>query len=245
MSLKKSMTYNMEKFSKILEASGNVHQKGTPFSNGHRSRTYGDGFLLGRHQMIDVDEVIFDDSGNIFGIIENKFQQPRPGSKLKNIITENTSQKSALLKLCSSLDGFLFVNIESEKSYYYFKSNQYSKIYPEREFLNGLKDKNLHRVKTDNGIFIEFRMSGDDVILKSVNLRNHPELINTAKAISSKLNLPLLQIEDSGPTIKFTYNGKYIDEVKSVLFPENSSPDERIELQQKWESIYKRMNLFE
>lgn len=235
----------MNKFSLIEESQSNIYQLGTPFSNGHRSRKNGDGFLLDRHLMIDIDEFIYAPDGSIFGVVENKKQQPGPDSRLRNIITERTSQKSALLELCKQLRCHLFVFIENEKKYYYFKNETPLKIYTQEEFQKGFTEKNLLRQKTDNKIFIEFRIEYNKVQLKSIDLRNDNQFFQLASSISSKLNIPLVEVNDEGDTIKFRCNGRFIDEVPSVLKPENKIGDFRRILEDEWESIYKKMNLFD
>jgi hypothetical protein len=64
--------YIMKKFTLIQEEAGErVHGGGNPFSNGHRSRDKGNGFLK-NHFMLDLDEIIYDDSNNIIAIVEKK-----------------------------------------------------------------------------------------------------------------------------------------------------------------------------
>ena len=102
---------------KFTEAQGNVYQLGTPFSNGHRSRSNKNGFLFDQNLMIDIDEVLIDENDQVYAIIENKKQQPNPGSKLKNILTQVTIQKLGLLELAKQLGRYVFVHIENESKY--------------------------------------------------------------------------------------------------------------------------------
>lgn len=238
----------MKKISEIIrENLGNVYQKGTPFSNGHRSRTGGDGFLFDRHNMIDVDELILDASGEIWAVLENKKQTPSATSKLLNILTTKTNQKLALIDLCSRLNCHFFVQIELENKYHLMQGESVKKTFTKEKFNSTIIERNFTRVKTDNLIFLEFRSDGNNIKFVAVVTRiafANDEVKKFGKRISSTLNVPNVEVDDSGEFIKFNLNGTFIGKVKSVLNPFSVDSELRQKLEKGWCWIYKQMNIF-
>jgi hypothetical protein len=230
---------------KINENLGNIYQKGTPFSNGHRSRSNKDGFLLDRHLMIDIDEVILRPNGDIWAIIENKKQQPGPKSKLKNILTTTTNQKLALLELVNRLNCSLFVNIENEKNYYYLTDLTNYKVFKSDVFNKTVSSRGYNVVKTDNQLFIEFRRVGNTISFTCVVSRNSNSIIfNLASKISKLINVVHIDVDDLGSTIDFSIGMNMVGQLKSILNPEYCTPPERIRMEDEWEKLYKKMNVF-
>jgi len=230
---------------KINENLGNIYQEGTPFSNGHRSRTNKDGFLLDRHLMIDIDEVILRTNGDIWAIVENKKQQPGPTSKLKNILTTKTNQKLALLELSNKLNCSLFVNIENEENYYYLTDLTNYKVFKSDVFNKTVSDRGYNVVKTDNQLFIEFRRFGNNISFTCVVSRNSNSVIfNLANKISELISGIHIDVDDLGDTIDFSIGMNLIGRVPSILEPQSCSPQERIRMENGWEDLYKKMNVF-
>lgn len=238
----------MKKFSNIVnEAMGNVYQIGTPFSNGHRSRKNGDGFLFDQHLMIDIDQVIFNPDRSIWAIVENKKQLPGPSSKLKNILTTTTVQKNALLELTKRLNCHFFVYVELDKSYHLIQDLVNIKTFKEENFNRTKLERNYLTLDTDNKIFVEFRNVSNNIDFKSVDTRisnTHPLVRNTAKSISRYLDVPNIEVDDSGESIDFYLNGVLNGSVDSVLNPKLIDHNLRTKLEIEWESIYKKMNIF-
>jgi len=237
----------MKKFSQILENIGNVYQEGTPFSNGHRSRRNRDGFLLDRHNMIDIDEVIFDDTGKIWAILENKKRTPGPQSKLPNILTTTTTQKLALTELCKLLDCHFFVQLELENKYHLIDNLSVKTTYSKQKFEDTIKERNYTRLKSDNLIFVEFRVYSSNINFKAIVTRvseSSPEIKNLAKSISNSLGVTNVEVDDSGDFIKFFSNGKFIGRVKSILDPTSLTPNMREYIEKGWVWIYKQMGIF-
>ncbi len=230
---------------KINENLGNIYQKGTPFSNGHRSRSNKDGFLLDRHLMIDIDEVILRPNGDIWSIIENKKQQPGPKSKLKNILTTTTNQKLALLELVNRLNCSLFVNIENEKNYYYLTDLTNYKVFKSDVFNKTVSSRGYNVVKTDNQLFIEFRRFGNTISFTCVVSRNSNSIIfNLASKISKLINVVHIDVDDVGSTIDFSIGVNMVGQVKSILNPQYCTPQERIKMENQWEDLYKTIGIF-
>ena len=227
---------------KFTESQSNVWQVGTPFSNGHRSRTNKDGFLFDQNLMIDIDELIIDQNDKVYAIVENKAQQPKLGSKLKNILTQVTIQKLGLLELGKKLESYVFVHIKNEAKYFLLLNNTETKVFEDDKFNNAIVNRNYRRINTDNIIFLEFRRN---MQLKALVLRNNNDelVFSIANNICQKLSIPLLEVNDIGKTITFKLNGRYMGEVPSVLYPSNLSDAAREAHQEAWEEIYQKMNL--
>jgi len=227
---------------KFTEAESNVYQLGTPFSNGHRSRTNKNGFLFDHNLMIDIDEIILDENNQVYAIIENKKQQPGPESKLKNILTQVTIQKLGLLELSKQLGRYVFVHIENESKYYQLLDRTKTRIFEAPKFDETLQTRNYQRINTDNKIFLEFR---SNMQLKALVLRNNDDELTfrIVRDMCQKLSLPLVEVDDTGRTIVFSLNGRKIGEVPSVLQPDRLSDISRESYEDSWEEIYQKMNL--
>jgi hypothetical protein len=238
----------MKKFSNLIfEAAGNVYQIGTPFSNGHRSRKNGDGFLFDQHLMIDIDQIIFNPDGSIWAIVENKKQLPGPSSKLKNILTTTTFQKMALLELSKRLNCHFFVYVELDKSYHLIKDLSGKKTFTEENFNKTKSERNYSILDTDNKIFVEFRNKSNNITFISIDTRigDSDSLVkNTSKNISQTLNVPNIEIDDSGEYIEFYINGVLNGRVESVLNPKTIESNLKSRLEIEWELIYKKMGIF-
>lgn len=238
----------MKKFSNLTnEAMGNVYQTGTPFSNGHRSRKNGDGFLFDQHLMIDIDQVIFNPDRSIWAIVENKKQLPGPNSKLKNILTTTTFQKTALLELTKRLNCHFFVYVELDKSYHLINDLKNFKTFTEENFNKTKSERNYFTLDTDNKIFVEFRNISNNIDFKSIDTRisnTHPLVKNVAKVISRSLGVPNIEVDDSGESIEFYLNGVLNGRVDSILNPKVIDDNLRTKLEIEWESIYKKMGIF-
>jgi hypothetical protein len=238
----------MKKFSNLIfEAAGNVYQIGTPFSNGHRSRKNGDGFLFDQHLMIDIDQIIFNPDGSIWAIVENKKQLPGPSSKLKNILTTTTFQKMALLELSKRLNCHFFVYVELDKSYHLIKDLSGKKTFTEENFNKTKSERNYSILDTDNKIFVEFRNKSNNITFISIDTRigDSDSLVkNTSKNISQTLNVPNIEIDDSGEYIEFYINGVLNGRVESVLNPKTIESNLKARLEIEWELIYKKMGIF-
>lgn len=239
----------INKFSKILENRGNIYQKGTPFSNGHRSRTNGDGFLLDKHLMIDIDKIIVDTNDKIVGIIEKKVQLPGSESQFKNILDPAVTnpQKLGLLELSKRLNCKLFVYVEKLEKYFLLKQDFSTREFTEVIMNQSLAEKNLRIINTDNIIFIEFRKFGRTIVVKGIAERADSNLIlyNFINQISTACgNVPIFQVNDSGDEITFRIKGKLIGKVKSVLYPKSVDNVLRMKLENDWENIYRQLNLW-
>lgn len=240
----------INKFSKILEAKGNIYQVGTPFSNGHRSRKNKDGFLLDHHLMIDIDKLVVDKNDRIVGIIEKKAQLPGPGSPFKNILDKNvySPQKMALLELTKRLGCKLFIQVESELSYYLLKQDFSFKKYEESIMDKSIKDNSYNVIETDNLIFIEFRYQYGRVLIKAIAERV-PSNVITFKYLNQISEacggIFTFQVDDSSRVITFRKSGKLIGSVDSVLYPKNIDDLQRVKLENQWEEIYKKMDLWD
>lgn len=239
----------MKKFTKMLENVGNVYQKGTPFSNGHRSKTNKNGFLEDRHLMIDIDAIIVDSSDKIISIVEKKKQTPGKDSKLKNILDPNivTSQKIALLELCRILDCKLYVHIENEKNYYLLKSDFSTKVFTEQVIKNAMKEKGLRLIETDNIIFLEFRQNYRRVQFKGIFERaGSSEILYKYMDQISQVcgQIPTVQVDDTMKEIQFRVKGKLIGTVPSVLYPQYADDVNRLNLENKWSDIWKSLGLW-
>lgn len=236
----------MKKFSIIQEASNRFYGGGNPFSNGHRSRKNGDGFLESFHYMVDIDQIIYDDSGKIIAIVEEKYKAE---SRLGNILEQSTIQKGLLLHLCQIIDCKLFVKITSTDKFYRILNNTDSKEYSSESF-----EKAREKYKTydsDDMIYIEYRKQGGNYTIKSI-VKRLEDNINVNLILSelvSKLNVPLIKVDDLGETIKFYKSngpgGKFIDEVDSILQPITiSDVTYRKNIEDKWEEIYKKLGIW-
>lgn len=241
----------MKKFSDINEAVGRVHDKGNPFSNGHRSRVKKDGFLMNYHYMIDIDEIIYDKSGKIIALVEEKYQPDYKmgSSKTVNILEDYTIQKDFLLYLCDILQCKLFVRIKRDNLYYRILNDNKSKEYS-GELFEESKKKYLS-YNSDNMIYIEFRKLYSSYKITAV-VKRLEDNINVNLILSelvSKLNVPLVKVGDSGDTIKFYKSsgpgGEFVDEVESILYPKIITDEHRIEIEDKWEEIYRKLGIWE
>lgn len=252
----------MKKFSKIIENQGNVFQKGTPFSNGHRSRTKKNGFLMGHHLMIDIDGLVVDSSDNIVAIIENKKQIPGEKSEFKNILDPNirTPQKLALLELCRLLNCKLYVNIEKDKTYHLLKPDFSTIPYTDEVINKTMKEKGLNMINSDNIIFLEFRLdpkatfravferTGSNTILypyisqilKVCGSAQHVQVDDQYDAKSERFIVPISQAK-----ITFRIKGQIQGVVQSVLFPQYVDEITRGNLQNKWEEIWRNLSLWD
>ena len=129
----------MNKFTLIQEeASKRIYGGGNPFSNGHRVKDRGDGFMAANekglgHFMLDLDEIIYDDSNNIIAIIEKKYKAE--SAKLGNILKGPTLQKGLLLQVAKILGCKFFVNITSEEKFYRIDSLTEAKEFSKESFV--------------------------------------------------------------------------------------------------------------
>lgn len=237
------------KFTKILESGRNVYQKGTPFSNGHRSRKNKNGFLLGKHLMIDIDGLIVDKDDKIVGIVERKKQIPKADSEFENILDPNVSnyQKLALLELSKRLSSKLFIFIESEKNYYLLNQDFSTKQYSEASMNESTTKNNLRIIKTDNLIFLEFRQFGKTIVFKAL-----AERVSSSVILYKYLNqlseacgkILTFQVDDTSAEIYFRVKGKLIGKVKSVINPPLVDDLQRVKLEQDWEKIYTDLGIW-
>ena len=237
----------MKKFSIIQEASNRFYIGGNPFSNGHRSRNNGDGFLKSYHYLVDIDQIIYDDFGKIIAIVEKKY---KPDSKvLGNILEQSTTQKGLLLHLCKIIGCKLFVEITSTNKFYKILSNTEYKEYSSESF-----EKARQKYKTynsDDMIYVEYRLRGNDYDIKAI-VKRLEDNINVNLILSelvNKLNVPLIKVDDLGSTIKFYKSngpgGKFVDEVDSISNPLSiTNPIYRKNLEDKWEEIYKKLDIW-
>ncbi len=234
----------------ITEAKGNIYQIGTPFSNGHRSRKNGDGFLLDRHLMIDIDKIVIDSSNNIVGIIEKKAQLPKAGSHFSNILDPSvrSPQKLALLELSKKLGIKLFIHVQSDKEYHLLKSDFSVKTYTEDLMNETLLKMNYNIIDSDNLIFIEFRMNYGSVSIKAVVERSGKSnviLTSYLNQISEKCGgIPIIKVNDERSDMTFRLNGQLVGTVPSILDPKSVSGEERLRIELMWEDIYKKMGIF-
>lgn len=238
-----------KKFSKIFEAGGNVYQKGTPFSNGHRSRKNKDGFLLGRHLMIDIDMLVVDKNDKIVGIIEEKNQLPRPGSAFENILDPGVSnyQKLALLELTKRLSCKLFVYVKTDKKYHLLNQDFTTKEFTEEIMSKSLTDKSLRIIDTRDLIFVEFRNNYGKIVIKALAERvpSNNILYKYLNQISEAFGgIMTFQVDDTAEDIVFRVKGKFIGKVKSVLFPKDVDDLLRFKLEQEWEKIYSDLGIW-
>jgi hypothetical protein len=67
---------------------------------------------------------------------------------------------------------------------------------------------------------------------------------NTSKNISQTLNVPNIEIDDSGEYIEFYINGVLNGRVESVLNPKTIESNLKARLEIEWELIYKKMGIF-
>lgn len=244
----------IKKFTEFLfESGGNVYQTGTPFSNGHRSRTKKNGFLQYWHYMIDIDSVIVNSNDEVVGIIETKKQRPSETSELKDILKEETPQKKALLeisRLLSTTAKFqIFVEIESESIFYWISREKVGseyKSFHKDEFLNLISEKNLRIVSTDNKIFVEFRIDYGKTKIKAISLRNEGSMEGKffSMQFANRLGVPLVDVDDTGENIIFSQNGKIVGQVPNILNPLLLNDVERKMIEQQWEDVYKKMGLW-
>lgn len=236
----------MKKFSIIQEASNRFYGGGNPFSNGHRSRNNGDGFLKGYHYMVDIDQIIYDDSGKIIAIVEEKYKAE---SKLGNILEQSTIQKGLLLHLCQIIGCKLFVKIKSTNKFYRILSNTEYKEYSSESFEQARQKYKTY--DSDDMIYVEYRKQGNDYTIKAI-IKRLEDNINVSLILSelvNKLNVPLIKVDDLGATIKFYKSngpgGKFIDEVDSILEPLTVTDSiYRKNLEDKWEEIYKKLDIW-
>lgn len=235
----------------ITEAERNIFQKGTPFSNGHRSRKNGFGFLLDRHLMIDLDKIIIDSSGNIVALIEKKNQLPGPGSAFQNILDPSVKspQKLALLELSKKLNCKLFVYVNSTEEYHLLRQDFTTKTYSSEIMESTILKNKFKIVDTDNLIFIEFRLNYGSVQLKAIVERlsgSNTIMIGYTNQISEKCgSIPIIQVDDERPQIIFKSKGQIVGKVDSVLYPANVFGAERTRIENTWEDIYRQLGIFD
>lgn len=240
----------MKKFTLIQEEAGErVHGGGNPFSNGHRSRDKGNGFLK-NHFMLDLDEIIYDDSNNIIAIVEKKYKAE--SFKLGNILKGPTLQKGLLLHISKILGCKFFVNITSEEKFYRIDSLTEAKEFSKESF--ELSRQKYKTYQSDDMIYIEYRCfdrtySNYSVIAVVKRLEDNINVNGILVELMNKLNVPLVKVDDLGDTIKFYQSpgpgGQYVDEVKSVLDPTKiTDNDERTQLEDKWEEIYRKLGIW-
>ena len=237
----------MKKFSIIQEASNRFYVGGNPFSNGHRSRNNGDGFLKSYHYMVDIDQIIYDDFGKIIAIVEEKYKAE---SKLGNILEQSTIQKGLLLHLCQMIGCRLFVKIKNTNKFYRILSDTTYKEYSSESF-----EQSRQKYKTynsDDMIYVEYRKQGNSYIIKSIvkRLEDNINVDLILFELINKLDVTLIKVDDLGSTIKFYKSngpgGKLIDEVDSVLEPTLISDNTyRRNLEDKWEQIYKKLGIWD
>lgn len=237
----------MKKFSIIQEASQRFFKGGNPFSNGHRSRDKGYGFLKSYHYMVDLDEIIYDESGKIVAIVEAKYQAE--SKNLGNILEQPTIQKGLLLHVCKMLDCKLFVNITSLNKYYRILSETEYKEYSSESFEQAKKKYKTY--KSDDMIYIEYRKRGNIYNVTAIvkRLEDNINMNLILSELVSRLNAPLIKVDDLGATIKFYKSngpgGKLIDEVDSISDPSIvSDPIYRKNLEDKWEQIYRELGIW-
>ncbi len=239
-----------KKFSKIFEAGGNIYQRGTPFSNGHRSRKNKDGFLLGRHLMIDIDMLVVDKNDKIVGIIEEKNQLPKPGSAFENILDPKVSnyQKLALLELTKRLSCKLFIYVKTDKKYHLLNQDFTTKEFSEEVMAKSVADKSLRIIDTRDLIFVEFRNYYNKIVIKALAERVPSDniLYKYLNQISDAFGgLLIFQVDDTAEDIIFRVKGKFIGKVKSVLFPKDIDDVSRVKLEQEWETIYSNLGIWD
>jgi hypothetical protein len=236
----------MKKFTNLI-TEANIYQKGTPFSNGHRTRNGNEGFLNDQHLMIDIDRIVFNPDGTIWAIIEEKKQTPKPGSELKNILNTVTSQKRGLLEAAKILKCHLFVNLVFDQMYYQLFDINNMKEFTKEVFDKASSERNYTSVNTDNKIFLEFRNNFGKIKFTAVVRRGTKDGANTkdiSAEISQKLNVPLIEVDDYGQKIVFYKDGQFMGEVDSILYPNTVSSQTRARLENEWETLYKKMNIF-
>lgn len=236
----------MKKFSLIQEASNRFYGGGNPFSNGHRSRKNGDGFLKSYHYMVDIDQIIYDETGKIIAIVEEKY---KADSRLGNILEQSTIQKGLLLHLCQMIDCKLFVKIKSTDKYYRILDDTRYREYSSESF--EMARQKYKTYDSDDMIYIEYRKNNNNYIIKAITKRLEDN-VNVNLILSelvNVLNVPLIKVDDLGSTIKFYKSdgpgGKFIDEVDSILQPLTiRDPIYRKSIEDKWEDIYKKLGIW-
>ena len=223
----------MKKFSIISEASQRYYDGGTPFSNGHRSKSSG-GFLESRHYLIDIDQIIYNDE-SIKVIVEKKF---KADSKMGNILEDrNHFQRKMLLNLCEKIGAKLFINITSDNRYYHI-SEKGIKEYSSDIFETS--QSQYFTYESDDSIFIEFRDNKPAAIIK--RLQDGVNVDGLLDKMSKLLNVNIFKVDDingSGKILFYTFNRKLIGSADIMI--DNS---QRPIIEEQWKDVYQKMNLW-
>jgi hypothetical protein len=221
----------MKKFS-ILEAQSRLYGGGTPFSNGHRSKSSG-GFLENWHYLIDLDMIIYDND-SIKVIVEKKF---KPDSKMGNILTDSGHfQKKMLLNLCKKLNCKLFVNITSQNKFYEILDSETTKEWSP-DLIEKAKQK-YYYYDSDDSVFIEFRKGEPVAIMKRI--ADGLNIDGLLQNMSNRLTCNIFKIDDLEDSIYFfDFKGNLIGQT-SQFNHESQRP--MIEIQ--WKDVYQKMNLW-
>jgi hypothetical protein len=69
-------------------------------------------------------------------------------------------------------------------------------------------------------------------------------IFNLANKISELISVIHIDVDDLGGTIDFSIGMNLIGRVPSILEPQSCSPQERIRMENGWEDLYKKMNVF-
>jgi hypothetical protein len=103
-------------------------------------------------------------------------------------------------------------------------------------------------------IYIEYRCfdrtySNYGIIAVVKRLEDNINVNGILVELMNKLNVPLVKVDDLGPTIKFYQSTgpgeQYVDEVESVLDPTKITDNyERKQLEDKWKEIYKKLGIW-
>lgn len=237
----------MKKISFILEAQNRVHGGGNPFSNGHRSRANKDGFLKS-HFMLDLDEIIYDQDNKIIALVEKKYKAD--SVKLGNILKQPTIQKGVLLHLSNILKCKLFVNITSEDKYYRIDSLTDYKEFSSESFAES-SSKYL-KYNSDDMIYVEYKKSGQNFVIKAITRRlaDNIDINGLLSLMSQKLNVPIIKVDDNSDVIKFYKStgpgGVFVGKVESIQDPSSLVDDsKRRQLEDDWESIYRKLGIWD
>ena len=221
----------MKKFS-ILEAQSRLYEGGTPFSNGHRSKSSG-GFLENWHYLIDLDMIIYDND-SIKVIVEKKF---KPDSKMGNILTDSGHfQKKMLLNLCKKLNCKLFVNITSQDKYYEILDSETTKEWSP-DLIEKAKQK-YYCYDSDDSVFVEFRKGEPVAIMKRI--ADGLNIDRLLQNMSNRLTCNIFKIDDLGDSINFFDSKSNLIGQTSQFNHESQRP--MIEIQ--WKDVYQKMNLW-
>lgn len=223
----------MKLFSSIFEATKRFYEGGTPFSNGHRTKSVG-GFLENRHYLIDIDMIIYDND-SIKAIVEKKF---KADSKMGNILKDREHfQRKMLLNFSEKIKAKLLVNITSENKYYQISDGELREYTPEK-FLEA-QSKYL-TYNSDDSIFIEFRSGQPAAIIK--RLEDGINVDGLLDKISKLLKVDVFKVDDvntAGKIIFYTFDKKFIGSV-DILKTES----ERTLIENQWKEVYQKINLW-